>query len=255
MSSLGKLILFVAAGLILTLMVACSVKPTTGLTVLAPDYLQGIMKRAGEQFELETGIPVRFIYDGGHNIVERAGREARVDVLLSNNLKRFTNLKDDSLIMRHTIACPFSLSLLLVGHNRNIHLEKPEELLDGRFRRIVIINPESGYEGPLGQSALKRCGLWDKVKGKTILAGDSDHLLTYLISGEAEAGIVLEISLVGYRGFTPLLNLDEFVGEHLRHCGAIKSDSRYPESGQAFLDFLASGECAIYKIRGIRPGG
>ena len=250
----GTIVFLPVAILLLLLVTACMVKSTEGLTVLAPGYLEGILEKAADQFTLETKIPVHLIYDNGANIISRAKSEARIDIVISNNLKRFTALKNDSLILRNSISCPFSLSLLVIGYATDIHLKKPQELLEDKFRRVVIVDPKSGYEGPLGQAVLQQCGIWDKIKNKTILAGDAGHLFTYLKSGEAEAGIVLEISLIGHTGFSSLLNLDEFMKEHLQQCGAIKCDSRYPESARAFLDFLSSSQCAIYKIKGIRPG-
>ncbi len=130
-------------------------------------------------------------------------------------------------------------------------LAKLKSIKEDFIRRVVIVDPEAGYEGQLAKEILEKNRLWDKLQPKLILAASNRHLLTYLATGEADAAIMLESSVDEKSGTVIYQRLDEPLAKYMLHCAAVMKDSKQKESAQAFLDLLDSKLCGIYKIKGV----
>ena len=220
------------------------------LKVMAPDYLKEILDRAAAQFKTENRIQVNIVYEKGENIIGRIKADENVDAFITYNHLRFENLRKDSLIIGD-FTCPFKLSLVLAGPaggGRSVSIDRLEE---DHIRRVVIVDPEAGYEGQLAKKVLESKKLWKKLKNKLILARSSEHLMTYLAAGEADAAIMLESSIDLRADVAVFQNLSKRVDKYLRHCGAVGINSKHEESARAFLDLLDSRLCDIYKIEGV----
>lgn len=244
------------AGMILicSVMLGCTgghKAPPQGLTVAAPDYLKGILDRAAAQFNEENGIPVEIIYLPPDSIKIYGEHSLRVDVFIGADPKQFAAFKKDTSLVYGRYSCPFALSVVLAGRADGPRTDELDGLKDAKFQRIVIVDPATGYEGKLGETALKKKHVWNKIQNRLVLARSSDQLLSYLTSGEADAAVMLESSLYGSTGLTVMSRLDDLFGERLIHCGAVTADSHNKASAQAFLDLLGLRLCPMYDIPGV----
>lgn len=226
-----------------------------GLTVAAPDYLKGILDRATTQFEEENHIPVEILYLPPDSIVVYGKNSLRVDVFIAADPKQFAAFKEDTSLIYGAYSCPFALSVALVGRADGPHTDELDGIKSEEFRRIVIVDPSAGYEGKLAETALKKRHIWNKIQNRLILARSTDQLLSYLITGEADAAIALESSVHGRAGLIVMSRLDELFGDRLIHCGAVTADSDDKASAQALLDLLDLRLCPMYDIRGVNRLG
>ena len=258
MNRFGRFILVMLA--VLLWIGGCAGPPTerdVGLVLLAPDYLEGILERATDQFCEENQISVKIIYEQPDNILARVASDSAIDIFLTAKTKKFTRRLCQSLMHRGTYSCPFRMSLVVAARARNEDAAvKPFDgnlgrLRDECFRRVAINDPETTYEGRLAAEILKCRHLWKRLLSKLIMAGSTEHLLSYLETGEADAAIVLESSLQNLSGYVILGRLDRETAENLTLCGAVTVSSQHKESAHAFVDLLDSRLCEIYKIKGI----
>jgi molybdate transport system substrate-binding protein len=65
-----------------------------------------------------------------------------------------------------------------------------EVLLDPAIRRLAIANPETAPYGAAAVAALKKLGLYDRVRGKLVLGENVAQAAHFAQSGAAEAGII-----------------------------------------------------------------
>jgi molybdate transport system substrate-binding protein len=221
------------------------------LTVLAPDYLQGVIDRAAQQFTEENGILVVVSFENPDSLFARAQTDEKVDIVLSTDLRQFKQLAKDTLFLDRTYSCPFELSMVLAVRSRGPRPADISELAEPVVRRVVIVDPRSGYEGRLAEQVLQRSRVWKKLQKKLILANSTEHLLTFFQSGEADAAVMLESSLAGTSGVEVRQHLDRYVGGGLVHCGAVLTWSKNRESARAFLDLLDSRLCSLYQAPGV----
>ncbi len=239
---------------------SCAGPPTerdVGLTLLAPDYLEGILEKATNQFYEENQIPVKVIYEKPENIPARVASDSAIDIFLTANPGKFTRRLRQSLMHRGIYSCPFRISLVIATRAGNEDAAvKPFDgnlgrLKDECFQRVVINDPETTYEGRLAAEILKCRHLWKGLLPKLIMAGSTEHLLSYLETAEADAAIVLESSLQNLSGYVILDRLDRETAENLTLCAAVTVSSQHKESAQAFVDLLDSRLCEIYKVKGV----
>lgn len=226
-----------------------------GLTVAAPNYLQGILDRAAAQFEEENRIPVRIIFTAHDSVITRAGRGSHVDVFLAAEPRQFHSLEEDTSMVGGQFACPFRMSMVLAGRAGGPRAGDLRDVRGEEFRRVVIVDPAVSYEGRLAAEALKKRRLWDRLQSKLIRARSIAQLLSYLTTGEADAALLFESSLQEQRGTTVMQRLDTLLDDRLLVCGAVTASSNQKASAQAFLDLLSLRLCPLYDVRGIYRTG
>ncbi len=225
--------------------------PRPRLTVAAPDYLGGILDRAAAQFEEENDIPVEIVYLPPDSVLIYARNSLRVDLFIAADPERFKSFKKDTSLIYGVYTCPFRLSVVVAGRVDGPQTDDLDGIKGDNFRRIVIVDPASGYEGELAETALKKRHLWNKIQNRLIPARSRDQLMSYLASGEADAAIVLEASLYDRTGLIVMQRIDNLFGDRLIHCGAVTAGSDNKAPAQAFLDLLDLRLCPMYDIPGV----
>lgn len=222
------------------------------LLVIAPDYLHKILDKAADQFREENGITVSIIYERSRNIISRTSDQPAADVFILGRREFGYRQTIDSMIIPGSFFCPFRMSLVLVGRTGGPDTDDIANLKDAAFKRIVIIDPQSSYEGELAREILEQKRLWDKLETKLIMARSVDQLYSFLSIGDADAAILFESSIHNRIGLEIMQRFDGELKNRLDQCAAVTSKSKNHKSAQAFVDFLSSSLCDIYKIRGIK---
>lgn len=224
-----------------------------GPTIVAPDYLKGVIETIAGQFETENKTRVRVIYEPFNRVLARAG-ESGVDLVVIGDADRDEQRRGlDSIIGDDgPYSCPFRLSLIAAGRPDGPSCADVKGLADDAFHRIVMVDTLQ-YEGRLAKEALDRARVWKKLKDKLIMARTSQQLVSYLKTGEADAVLALEISLREEKGWTILarLDTDRRIQKRLLHCAGVTAASSDPETARAFLDLFDSRLCPMYKLPGI----
>lgn len=224
----------------------------SGLTVVAPDYLQGVIETVATQFETENKTRVRVVYEPFDRVIARAGR-AGVDLFVIGDADRpDTRETLDSLLEGGLYSCPFRLSMIVAGRSDGPACSDIRELADDAFRRVVMVDT-SQYEGALAREALERARVWKKIQGKLIMARSTPQMLSYLKSGEADAVLALEVSLRDEKGWTMLARLDDDrrVQRRLLHCAGVTVGASDKPAAGALLDLFDSRLCLLYRVKGV----
>ncbi len=221
------------------------------INVLAPDYLQGILEPAAQEFTRENGTPVNIIYVEPDSVVGRAKSRARIDLFLKGNPRWMESLSRDTALTDGAYTCPFNLSLVVMGRTDGPAGDKIDNLKTDQFHRVVIIDPARKYEGQLAERILRRHHLWDKLQSRLILAQSREQLRSFLTTKEVDAAVVFESTVSGIKGLTVIDRMDKELEGRLVICGAVTSHSDRKKEARAFLDLLDSRLCPIYKIGGI----
>jgi molybdenum ABC transporter molybdate-binding protein len=227
---------------------------TERITMIAPLYLKGIIDGAVEQFQEENRVAVTVLYEHPDSVISRARTNVMADLFLAGNPRQFESLRKDSLLINGSYACPFRMSMVMVGRADGPSADKIDNLKQDKFRRVVIIDPDAGHEGRLARKVLEKRGLWKKLQSRLIRAHSIEQLHSFLNAKEADAAIMLESSLSDLKGMVVLQRLDKLdkgVDRQLVVCGTVTAHSKSREVAQAFLDLLDSRLCKIYKVGGI----
>lgn len=168
---------------------------------------------------------------------------APVDLFISAGKSQMDALAEKGLIVESSRKDLLGNELVLIAKNDG-KISGFNDLADPGVARISIGTPETVPAGKYAQEALSALKLWDKVQPKLVLANDVRQVLTYVETGNVDAGLV-------YRS-------DTFVGKDIKIVAAAREDSHKPivypmaiikstghqkETGD-FAAFLSGGEAS-----------
>ena len=114
---------------------------------------------------------------------------APVDAFISAAPKPMDSLESKGLIVHATRRNLLRNSLVLIAP-RDSRLRDFQGLMDSSVRLIALGDPASVPAGQYGRQTLTALHLFDKLDSKLVLGRDVRQVLTYVETGNADAGIV-----------------------------------------------------------------
>lgn len=170
--------------------------------------------------QIESGAPVD---------VFASASESDMDLLSEKNL-----IKDDS---RKDFAAN-TLVMVVPEKNGSEAPKTLEDLTSGSVEKIAIGNPETAPVGKYIKQALETAKLWDKVESKVILTENVKQVLTYVETGEVDAGFVYLTDAESGKKDLYEIACTVHVNESIFYPIAVVKVSQNTEEAQKFIDFV-----------------
>ncbi|MDH5710282.1 MAG: molybdate ABC transporter substrate-binding protein [Gammaproteobacteria bacterium] len=143
------------------------------------------------QFEHNTGHKILLSSASTGKLFAQITHGAPFEIFMAADNSRPKMLEDDGLAIpgsRYLYAkgrlVLWSASATMVGKDCRKQLEV------GQFNRLSIANPKTAPYGEAARQALKKMGLWDSIKPKLVRGENIGQTFQYVITGNAELGIV-----------------------------------------------------------------
>lgn len=114
---------------------------------------------------------------------------APVDAIISAGVKPVDQLETEGLLQPGSRSDLLRNSLVLIAP-KGSGLQGFEQLSDKQVRLIALGDPASVPAGQYGQQTLTSLHLYDALKSKIVLCKDVRQVLTYVETGNADAGLV-----------------------------------------------------------------
>jgi molybdate transport system substrate-binding protein len=214
------------------------------LTVAAAASLKEALGECAAVYHRRTPqVKVNYIFGGSGTLQQQIAQGAPVDVFIAAAAKPVDELAAHNLSLaatRRDIAT--NQLVLIVAQDAKLALQEFADLAKPEVRRVSMGEPVTVPAGQYAQQVLQRLGLWEEIKGKTVLAKDVRTVLAYVATGNVEAGVV-------YR--TDALVNDQVrivavapAGSHqpIVYPAVVVAGSSQPEAATAFITFLAGPE-------------
>ncbi|MFH1700696.1 MAG: substrate-binding domain-containing protein [Candidatus Zixiibacteriota bacterium] len=250
MQRLIRALIIIGSGLILS----CAEVPKSiqaRLTVAAPEYLEGLLDTVAVQFKRDNDISVTFRFVHPDSILLLAQSDPAIDLFIINNPNRRDKLIKDSLLDKNVYSCAFRLSYVMVNRTNGPQCDDVKNWRDKSLRRVAIVNPQWEYEGYLAGRVLRKRRIYNDLQDKLIPARNSEHLLSFLNTGEADAALMFEFSIKDAQGLIIRQRFDDELKDYLVFCIGVTPHSKFKKSARAFLDLFDSRLCDLYKFRGV----
>lgn len=217
-----------AAGQTVELNVSAAVSLKDALLDIQKIYLQK-----------QPNIKVNFNLGSSGALQTQIEQGAPADIFISAAAKQMDSLEKKELLVKGTRRNILENQLLLiVPKDSTLNVKDFNDLTRDDVKKIGIGAPESVPAGQYAKQVFTYLNIWDKLQGKTILGTDVRAVLTYVETGNVDAGIV-------YR--TDALISDKIkivaaapVGSHepIVYPAAILKNAVQPRAAAAFLAFL-----------------
>jgi molybdate transport system substrate-binding protein len=220
----------------------CGHRGSSALTVSVAASLQAAMERLGPAFEdAHPGTKLSFNFGGSGMLEQQIEQGAPADVFLSAASKQMDQLAAKGLILNDTRRDLLRNQVVLIAGPADPGLHSFADLAQHSVKLIALGDPASVPAGEYGQQVLESLGLWQAVQGKLVLAKDVRQVLTYVETGNANAGIVYATDARLSDKVRVVATAPESSHAPVVYPVAVLKNSRNIAAARAFIQFLEGG--------------
>ncbi len=213
----------------------------TEIKVLGVFPVQEVVTDLAELFRQETGHTVTPTFTTSGVIRERLTAEEPADVIILNDYEIDELIAERAVVAGTRIIARFGLGVVVRRGAPLPDISTPETLKRTLLsaKSIIYGNPERVRGGAHFAEVLRRLGISDAVKEKTLLSSGGPASSEAVARGEAELGVQgLSKSLVA-EGATVAGPLPKELQKIMTLSAGVAARSAVPEAAQAFVAFLA----------------
>lgn len=187
------------------------------------------------------GVTVRMNYGGSGALQRQIEHGAPVDVFISAAALHMDALERASLVASGTRAVlATNTMVLVVPRDSTLAVRSFVQLDQPGVQHLAVGEPDSVPAGLYAQQVLKFHGMWDRMKPRLVLAKDVRQVLSYVESGNAEAGVVYATDAASSQGVRVVATAESASHASVHYPVAVMQNSSHPRQAQAFVAFLLS---------------
>jgi len=215
-------------------------QPTT-ITISAAASLTEAFTDIAKEFEAahkDTKIELNLAGSGTLRTQIESG--APVDVFASASESDMDLLSEKTLIENSSRKDFAANTLVMVVPEKNSSKSPKtlEDLTADSVEKIAIGNPETAPVGEYTKKAFETAGLWDEIASKVVLAENVKQVLTYVETGEVDAGFVYMTDATSGKKDLYKIAFTVPVSEPISYPIAVVNESDNREKAKEFVDFV-----------------
>ena len=212
------------------------------LSIAAAADLNFALRDLASVYQRETGNTLKISYGSSGNFFTQIQNGAPFDIFFSADMDFPRQLETAGLAEPGTLY-PYATGKLVlwVLNGSKLDLSKGLNiLLDPSIRKVSIANPSHAPYGRAAEAALRRAGLYDRIKDKLVLGENISQAAQFVETSNADIGI-LALSLatsptMQSRGRFAPVPADLY--PPLQQAAVILASSRKKPAARQFLQFL-----------------
>ncbi|WP_375708468.1 molybdate ABC transporter substrate-binding protein [Paenibacillus albidus] len=240
---MSLLVLLMAAGLSVDPVGdAEAATPKTEIIVSAAASLKDSLDEIAALYEKKhPGIKLVFNYAASGTLQKQIEQGAPADLFFSAGDKQMNVLVDQGLIGDHKKLLKNQL-VVVVPSDSQAKLTSITALTAPAFKRIAIGQPESVPAGQYAQQSLAAKKVWDRLQGKLVFTKDVRQVLSYVETGNVDAGFVYKTDALTSSKVKIALAVGAHVHKPIQYPAGIVKDTKHPEEAKAFYSYLQTRE-------------
>ncbi len=218
----------------------CHAERRITLTISAAASLQEAIVETEAAYNRDhAGADFRNNFGSSGILAREIEQGAPVDLFLSAAAKPMDDLQAAGLIAPETRQNLLRNSLVLIAP-RDSPLRDFDGLADKSVRMVALGDPATVPAGQYGKQALTALHLFDKLKAKLVLAKDVRQVLTYVETGNADAGLVYATDAQASSKVRIVSVAPESSHDAIVYPAAVIKASRNSEEARRFVEFLST---------------
>jgi molybdate transport system substrate-binding protein len=168
------------------------------VTVSAAISLKDSLDEIGSIYEqAHPDVKISFNYGGSGTLQRQIEQGAPVDIFFSAAEKQMDDLQAKGLVDAATRRNIVRNQLVLIAPVSNITIHNFQDLSNAATKIVALGEPTTVPAGMYARQTLEHLGLLTAVEKKTVLAKDVRAVLTYVETGNADAGLVYQTDAQG----------------------------------------------------------
>ncbi len=212
------------------------------ILVAAAASLQNSMEELGKLYQAANpNVTVTFTFGSSGTLQEQIEQGAPVDVFMSAAVKQMKALEDKGLILDGTKKELLENKVvLIVPKDSKLGITSFEDIL--KAPTIALGDPESVPVGQYAEEVFTSLNMLDDVKKQANYGKDVTEVLTWVSTGNADAGVVYATDAMSSDDVTVVAEAPEGSTSKVLYPAAVVKDTKVADAAKAFVDYLASDE-------------
>lgn len=227
-----KKLIFIAAILLLT---GCSHDESPErkeITVSAAASLKDALSVIEKDYEKTHDVDIKFNYGASGALANQIKAGAPVDLFFSAAQSKVDDLVRAHVVKKENQQSVLENQLVLVSQSGMTDISN---LKEASIKKIAVGTPATVPAGAYAKEALMKAGVWNLIDDKIIYTKDVRQALTYVETGNTDAGIVYTTDAKGTKlKQTPI---DEALHSPITYPLALITDN---QTARAFYEYLQS---------------
>ena len=208
------------------------------LTVSAAASMQDALQAVGEAYQESSNTSVSYNFGSSGTLQQQIEQGAPVDVFISAAQKQMDALEAKNLLLAGTRQDLLKNEVVLIVP-RNANAPSGFQDLTGNIERFSLGQPESVPAGQYGKEVLTSLNLYEQIEPKTVFAKDVRQVLTYVETGNVDAGIVYATDALLSDQVKVVATAPEASHEPIIYPVAVLERTENPEAAKEFVQFLS----------------
>lgn len=231
----------------------CSQPAPVEINVSAALSLTDVLKEINTLYTKEhSNVTITPNFASSGTLQQQIEQGAPCDVFISAAATQMDNLQNGNLILadtRKNLLC--NSVVLIVLKDSTLGITSFNDLTLDKVKQVAIGDPKSVPAGKYAQQAFDKLGITDKVKSKEVLGNDVRQVLTYVETGNVEAGIVYATDAVTSTKVKVVASAPAEINAKVVYPVAVIKASKNIETAKSYIDFLFSDKAkAIFEKYG-----
>jgi len=165
-------------------------KPVS-LTISAAASLKDAMGEIKELYVKENpNVTITYNFGASGTLQQQIEQGAPADIFMSAATKQMDELKKKGLMIDNTVKNLLQNDVVLVVPKDSTVVKDFNDLTSDNVKKIALGEPKSVPVGQYSQEVLTFLKIADKVQSKAVLAKDVKEVLSWVQTGNVDAGIV-----------------------------------------------------------------
>ncbi|MDD9266652.1 molybdate ABC transporter substrate-binding protein [Paenibacillus sp. GCM10023248] len=219
-------------------------KEKVELTISAAASLTDALKEIQTNYESKhTGIKLNYNFGASGALQQQIEQGAPADMFLSAAAKNMKALVDKGLIDASKQSNLLLNELVLVvPADGKAAVQKVEDLTGDAIKHIAVGEPQTVPAGGYAKEALTQAKLWDTLQGKIVQGKDVRQVLTYVESGNAEAGFVYKTDALSSKSVKVALSVDPKSYTPVEYPAGVVKATKHSQEAADFHAYLQTKE-------------
>jgi molybdate transport system substrate-binding protein len=225
------------------------------ITVSAAVSLKDALEKIRENYAQEHP-EVKITYNLGSSgaLQKQIEQGAPVDLFISAGVSQMDQLAGEGLLEPGTRTDLLGNELVVVVPKGAAPLKDFSDLAGSGVKRIALGMPDTVPAGQYARESLVNLKMWDKLQPKLVTANDVRQVLTYVETGDADAGFVYRSDTLTGKNIRVALTVPGNLHRPIVYPAAVLKNAPQKAAAKEFLDYLASPPgMAIFAQYGFKP--
>ena len=231
---------------------------TDSITVSAAISLKDALDELGPIFQVQqhrknggNGTAVTYNYGGSGTLARQIEQGAPVDVFFSAAEKQMDELAMQGLIVADTRRDLVGNALVLIAPAQASALHSFQDLSSPAVKTLALGETSTVPAGMYARQTLEHLGLFASLEKKVVYAKDVRAVLTYVETGNADAGMVYQTDANTSKKVRVIAIAPADSHDPILYPAAVLRDAKNSSAARAFLEFLQGADArAVFQKYG-----